>query len=101
MTSFFEDLKQGIRAVTDKTEEMTKIGRLKLAVIAGKRDIEKCYIELGSYVYQIQKDKLKVDLSKDEQISTLTQKIKELEKKLHKLNKDIEGIQSRGSTKKE
>jgi hypothetical protein len=97
MTALWENLKKGFQTVTDKTEEMTRIGRLKLAIIAVKRDIEKGFIELGGRVYHIQNTKSKIDISQDDQIKAVSAKIKEYEKKLKKLNKDLQQIQMEDS----
>ena len=107
MTEFWDNLKKGlsdgIKTVSAKTEELTKIGRLKIEVIAVKRDIEKSLIEFGGKIYHQLNKKTSVDISDDEDLNNLVNQIKAFEKKLKKLEKDIEEIHSeaRVSTKKE
>jgi hypothetical protein len=97
MSAFWESLKknlqQGVRSVSEKTDELTKIGRLKIEVIALKRDIEKLFVELGGRVYDILQNKSKVSISKDEEIKKLVEKVEKFEKKLQELEERIQNIQ--------
>jgi hypothetical protein len=98
MTDFWDSLKkglsEGIKTVSAKTEEYTKIGRLKIEVIAVKRDIEKNLIEFGGKIYHQLNKNTSVDISKDDDLNDLVNQIKSFEKKLKKLEKDIQNIQS-------
>lgn len=97
MSTFWESLKknlqQGVQTVSEKTEELTKIGRLKIEVIAVKRDIEKSFVELGGRVYDILQIKKKPSISKDEEIKKLVTRVEKFEKKLHELEVRIQNIQ--------
>jgi hypothetical protein len=98
MTSFWDKLqrgiKEGIHNVSEKTEELTKIGRIKLSIIAVKRDIEKNFIELGGRVYHLLNESRKVRIASDDKIKSLVERTKNLEEKLNGLEKDLENIQS-------
>lgn len=97
MSTFWESLKknlqQGVQTVSEKTEEITKIGRLKIEVIAVKRDIEKSFVELGGRVYDILQNKKKASIAKDEEIKNLITQVEKFEKKLHELEERIKNIQ--------
>jgi prefoldin subunit 5 len=97
MSTFWESLKkniqQGVQTVSEKTDELTKIGRLKIEVIAVKRDIEKLFVELGGRVYDILQNQEKASISKDDEIKKLVERIENFEKKLHELEERIQNIQ--------
>jgi len=84
-------LAEGFQNLSEKTEEMTKIGRLKLEVIAIKRDIEKAMIELGGRVYHQFKDKTILD---DPDVKSLVRSIKEKEIKLNTIEEKIEQVRN-------
>jgi hypothetical protein len=103
MSNFWESLKknvqEGIHTVSEKTDELTRIGRLKIEIIAVKRDIEKSFIELGGRVYELLKSEKKISLTKDQQINTVADKISGYEDRLHQLEEDVEKIQQLKSNK--
>lgn len=86
-----DSLAEGFQNISEKTEEMTRIGRLKLEVIAIKRDIEKAMIELGGRVYHRFKDKTILD---DPDIKSLVKSIKEKENKLKTIEEKIEQVRN-------
>jgi hypothetical protein len=98
MAPIWERVKSGLvdgyKLVSEKTEELTKIGRLKLDIIATKRDIEKTMIELGGRVYHKADKKEMINLDKDTALQDLVRKIKKYEQKLKKLNDEINHIQN-------
>ena len=97
MSSFWQSLKSalkdGVQTVSDKTEELAKIGRIKIEIIAVKRDIEKSFTEIGGRVYDILKEKKKITIPKDKDIRNLVEQIEKYEEKLHTLEADIDRIQ--------
>ncbi len=97
MNTFWDSVKknfqQGIQAVQEKTDELTKIGRLKIEVIAVKRDIEKAFVELGGRVYDMLQNKVKESISKNEDVKILVVKIEKFEAKLQELEERIQAIQ--------
>jgi hypothetical protein len=84
-----KSMSEGYQNLTKKTNEMTQIGRLKIEMIAVKRDIEKAFIELGGQVYHNLKSKRKDDLLSDQRITHLVKDIKSLELKLKTLEKRV------------
>ena len=95
-----KNLQDGIRTVSEKTEELSKIGRLKIQIIAVKRDIEKNFTDLGGRVYEILNSKSKTDIEKDAEIVGIVVATKDLEKKLKQLEENVELIQSLRREKK-
>ena len=95
MSKFFNSLSkivmEGYNNISDKAEEVTKIGRVKIEIIATKRDIEKLFVELGGKFYDNFGNK-KIDLRKDEAILKLIQQVKEKEKQLEVLKTKIDKI---------
>jgi dynactin complex subunit len=78
--------------LSEKTGEMTQIGRLKIEMIALKRDIEKAFIELGGRVYHNLEEKHENDILSDLRIKKLIKDIKSLELKLKTLEKKARQI---------
>ena len=95
MSKFFNSLSKivvdGYNNISDKAEEVTKIGRIKIEIIAAKRDIEKLFVELGGRFYN-NFDSKKNELFKDEEIIKLIEKVKEKESELDVLKKKIEKV---------
>ena len=89
---FKKGVSDGIRNLSEKTEEMTKIGRLKIEIIAVKRDIEKAFIELGGRVYHQVEEKNEKEIFSDQRINKLIKDIKSLEVKLTNLEEKIQRV---------
>ena len=96
MSSLFDDItkgiKEGITVVADKTDEFTKIGRLKVEIVSIKRNIEKKFTELGGRVYHaITVDKVG-DIGDDAEVKRLVSDLGDLEQKLNDKNAEIEKV---------
>lgn len=85
-------MSEGLQNISDKTGEMTQIGRLKIEIIALKRDIEKAFIELGGRVYHQWGEKQKDDLQSDQRVKKLIKDIKTLETRLKSLQSKIDQV---------
>ena len=85
-------MSDGYLNLSEKTGEMTQIGRLKIEMIALKRDIEKAFIELGGRVYHGLEEKHEDDILADLRIKKLVKGIKSLELKLKSLEKKVEQV---------
>jgi len=79
--------KRGITVVAKKTDEYTKIGKIKVDLIGIKRDIEKKFTELGGRTYQLIAEQSNTKIATNEEIKTIIDTIKELNEKL-RLKKD-------------
>ena len=93
-----KNLTDSYQSLSQKTEELTRIGRLKLEIIAIKRDIEKAFIELGGRVYQAFEDKIQDQLHCDENLLKVVKTIREYQKKLKSIEKKIEEVKEQGNT---
>jgi hypothetical protein len=84
--------KKGVTVVAQKTDEYTKIGRIKVDIIALKRDMDKRTNELGNRVYQM----LAVDgnskISTDDTIKAMVQIISDLRQKLDEKSVELEAV---------
>ena len=94
-------LSNGFRNLSDKTDQMTKIGRLKIEILAVKRDIEKAFIELGGRVYHKVEEEEEKDIFPDQQINKLIKDIKSLENKLVSLEEKIQRVREHRLVKEE
>ena len=96
MRSIFDNIKdeliKGIKNVSQKTTELTAIGRIKIEILTNTRDLEKAFIEIGKIIYLSSKKNSLIDLKSDQQIASLIKRVRELEKKLEKLNIKMEKI---------
>ena len=92
--SLWENLKkgleQGIKTITEKTEELTELGRLKLEIMSIKREIEKNFVELGGRIYQLMKENKSENMDQNIEIKAVVDKIKVQENKLDEYNKKYE-----------
>ena len=87
-----KDLTDNFQSLSRKTEELTRIGRLKLEIIAIKRDIEKSFIELGGRVYQAFEDKAQDQVLSDEHLKEIINTIREKEQKLKSIEEKIAAV---------
>ena len=91
-TKIRKGLSDGFKNLSDKTGEMTKIGRLKIEIIALKRDIEKAFIELGGRVYHQFEEKTEENILSDLRIKKLLKDIKSFETRLKSLELKIQQV---------
>ncbi len=96
MANLFEDIKNGIRdgieLVVDKTEEYTKIGKLKVDILGIKRNIEKLFSELGGQTYELLSKNDKAVVSGDEEVKKLVEELKIQEEKLDAKKNEIKKV---------
>ena len=82
------------QSLSKKTVEMTKIGRLKLEIVAIKRDIEKAFIELGGRVFQAFEKKDTDKILSDENVHQLVEQIRKKQSSMKDLKDKIERIRN-------
>ncbi len=89
MSKLFDSLSKvivdGYNNLSEKAEEVTRIGRTKLEIIAIKRDIEKIFVELGGRFYENFNSSPRKNMYKDSEVEKLILEIKNSEDKLNKL----------------
>jgi hypothetical protein len=96
-----KNLVQGYETISDKTGEMTQIGRLKLEILAVKRDIEKAFIELGGRIYHSFDKKTKDKILTDKDVLNLVEYIRQKESSLNKLKSKVDQIRQQRVLQKE
>lgn len=91
--TLWEKVKQGFKIAAEKTDELTKIGKLKFDIMATHRKIKQNFEELGGKVYELLKSgKSKKAVRDDKDISNIIKEIKSLEKELTKQEKELKKI---------
>ncbi len=98
MGTLFEDLRDGFRDgiafVADKTDEYTKISKLKIDMLSLKRNIEKLFTELGGRAYELLHGEAQESVAEDEEVKKLVQQISELENELDSKKEEIKTIKA-------
>ena len=83
----------------NKTVEMTKVGRIKIDVLALKKEIEEKLVELGGRVYHISIENKAIDLNSDKKILQIIEQIKELEVELKNYDIALDEIKNKKENK--
>ena len=93
---FWEDFtamfKKGVSVVAKKTDEYTKIGKIKVDIIAVKREIDKNYTQLGSKVYELLVQENNTKVASNEEVKETTDAIKALNEKLDQKKEELETV---------
>ena len=88
MNTLWEKVKKGLvegfQAASDKTSEFTKIGRIKIDVVAVKKEIEENLLELGGRLYHQVVEEKNISMPQNSDMERLIKKIKELENELQR-----------------
>ncbi|MBN2011174.1 hypothetical protein JW960_17645 [candidate division KSB1 bacterium] len=84
--------KKGVTVVAQKTDEYTKIGKIKVDIIAIKRDIDKRKTELGNQVYQMLAVEKNTKVSTDETVKNIIQTVSDLNAKLEQKKVELEAV---------
>ena len=96
MGTFWEDVKktvkQGLSVAAEKTEEYTRIGKIKVDIMGIKKDIDKTYREMGMGVYELLDKKQAAAIAKDKILLELKVKIDNLKQTLKDKEAEIEEI---------
>ncbi len=102
MGSLWEDIKktvkQGVSVAAEKTEEYTKIGKLKVEIMNMKRNLDKTFAELGQEAYTNLKGLKKGGLTKNEKITELLSKIDDQKAALKGKEDEIEALRQEDSS---
>jgi hypothetical protein len=103
METTWEKIRKNIgstfRSLSEKTGEITRIGRLKLEIVAVKRDIEKAFIEVGGRVFQSFEKKQTGSILSETEILDLIEGIRKKQSRLQDLEKEIEQIRDQSLKK--
>ena len=103
MSPLWEDikkkLKEGVTVAAEKTEEYTKIGKVKVEILNINRNIDKTFTNLGREVYTLIDKKKGAEISKNKKVVELVAKIKDLKSSLAAKEAEIEAIKREASSK--
>lgn len=92
LDEILEKIKEGVSVIADRTDEYTKIGKLKVEMVNLKRNIEATFTALGGRVYRFLVEDGKIDATEDKEIQGYVEKIKTLEKELTEKKEKIEAV---------
>lgn len=85
-------LKRGITTIARKTDEYTKIGKIKVDIIGIKRDIDKKFNELGAKTYQLIVEQNNPKVAANEEVQKLIEDVKSLNKQLQDKKEELERV---------
>lgn len=99
MTSLWDDIaktiREGVDTVVEKTEEYTRIGRIKVDILNIKRNVEKNFAELGGKVYHLIVEEKKTQVANNKEVKEIVECVKLLEKELEEKNKELEKVKAK------
>lgn len=95
-STLWEDIKktvkEGVSVAAEKTEEYTKIGKIKVDILNIKRNIDKLYEDLGKEVYRLLSSGKKSDVAGNPKVEALFGKLKAQLAALKKKESEIEHV---------
>ena len=101
MANLWDDIartiREGVDTVVEKTEELTRIGRIKVDILNIKRNVEKNFSELGGRVYQLISKEKNAAISTDKEAKEIIECIKILEKELDDKKSELAKVKSKQS----
>ena len=101
MANLWDDIaktiRDGVDTVVEKTEELTRIGRIKVDILNIKRNVEKNFSELGGRVYQLISKEKNAAISTDKEAKEIIECIKILEKELDDKKSELAKVKSKKS----
>ncbi len=104
MPSLWEDIKgkfeRGFSAAAEKTEELRKIGKIKVDIIGIKRSLDSRHQELGKETYTLLSADKKAAPGQNAKVKELVAAIDALNASLSQKEKEIEQIKTEAAAKK-
>ena len=91
-------LRESVDTVVEKTEELTKIGKIKIDILNIKRNVQKNFAELGGRVYNLITTEKETAISADKEANEIIACIKILEKELDDKKSELERVKSKQSS---
>lgn len=85
-----QGFKEGLQFTVQKTEELTRIGKLRLDIAAARRRMDKAAAELGMLVHEQMHDSTSITLYIDVTMQDALQTLRSQETQLHKLEDQLE-----------
>ncbi|MBN1351967.1 hypothetical protein JXJ21_21375 [candidate division KSB1 bacterium] len=105
MSKFWEDLKgfvkQGATVVAEKTEELSKVGKIKIEIMGIERNLQKTLSALGGQVYHLVSDNENANVAGDAKVKELIDKVREYEKQLEAKKQELDEVGKEKEEEKE
>lgn len=92
MSKFMNDIKRNFRIGIEKTEEIGKIGKLKVDILGIQHNLDKVFKELGEIAYVYLKDPRKGDLKAEKKTGDLIKKIDQYQSEIKAKEKEIQTV---------
>jgi hypothetical protein len=92
-------VKDGFVIATEKTEEYTKIAKVKVDILTKKRDLDKAYHDLGEITYTHLTSGEKASLAQDKGVKALLDTIKRCQNEITNKEAEIEQIKKAAESK--
>jgi len=93
METLWHKVKKGFILAVEKSDELTRMGKLKMDIVGTHRNIKKNFEELGGRIYELTKTgRRKKSVTEDEGVSKLMKNIKKLEKELTQKEKQLDKL---------
>lgn len=98
MANLWDDIaktiKESVDTIVEKTEQLSKIGKIKVDIINIKRNVEKNFTELGGKVYHIIVEEKKTQVATDKKVKEILKSVKQLENDLQEKNRQLEKVKA-------
>ena len=89
---------EGVTVAAEKTEELTKLGKVKIEILNTKRKITVKFSELGSIVYDAVRKGTEKDEIASEKVKKLVAAVQKLEEELAEKERQFEEIHKKTGT---
>ena len=84
-----ETFSDGLHVAAEKTEEITRVGRIKLDIIGIKKSIEHNLLDLGKFIYDLNKEDEEKDFKNLPRFLEIISSTTQLEEKLKAKQEEI------------
>lgn len=92
----WENLGRGLKRLGsvafEKSEELTKVGKIKLDIMGINKNIDRTYRDLGERVYQMITGEINFDVANDPKVKELISRMKSLEDELKLKEEELERV---------
>ncbi len=95
-----KSLANGVSIAAEKTEELTKLGKVKIEILNTKHKVSKAFTELGGIAYESIKTGKTKDFGESAEVKKLVNTIKKLEAELDKKEESYKDLKKKGKKEK-
>ena len=85
-----QSLKEGFLTAAEKTEQLAKVGRGKIDLLAIRRKIGRTFAELGGKVYHLVTEEKTTAIASNKEVKALIDQVKTLEQQLREKEQEIQ-----------